>query len=64
MTWRILSHRARARMEISNRAGAARDVEAARQLLAALAATVPDPDLRACFEVDPTAQSVLTMTAT
>ena len=62
--WRMLGHRARARIEIGNRAGAARDAEAARQLLAALAATVPDPDLRACFEVDPTAQSVLAMTAT
>jgi tetratricopeptide (TPR) repeat protein len=64
MTWRILSHRARARMEIGNRAGAVRDAEAARQLLAALAATVPDPELRASFEADPTAQSALAMTAT
>ncbi len=58
MSWRILSHRAHARLEIGDHAGAARDAAAARQLLAAIAATVPDPELRASLEAHPVARSI------
>jgi class 3 adenylate cyclase/tetratricopeptide (TPR) repeat protein len=62
IAWCIQSHRARARIEIGDCAGAARDTEVARQLLRALAATVPDADLRACLEADPAARRVLATT--
>ena len=64
MMWRILGHRARARVNIGDRAGAARDAEAARQILAAVAASVPDPELRVCLEADSLAREVLAMTVT
>jgi hypothetical protein len=64
MTWRILGHRARARVNIGNRAGAARDAEAARQILAALAESVPDPELRVCFVTDSLVREVLAMAVT
>jgi tetratricopeptide (TPR) repeat protein len=56
MSWRIRGHRACARLEIGDQAGAERDTEAACQLLKALAATVPDPTLRASLEADPAAR--------
>jgi hypothetical protein len=62
--WRILGHRARARVNIGDRAGAARDAEAARQILAAVAASVPDPGLRVCLEADSLAREVMAMTVT
>jgi hypothetical protein len=58
MSWRILSHRARGRLEIGDHPDAARDAAAARQLLAAIAATVPDPELQAGFEAHFVAQSI------
>jgi tetratricopeptide (TPR) repeat protein len=64
MTWRILGHRARARVNIGDRAGAARDAEAARQILAALAESVPDPELGTCFVADSLAREVLAMAVT
>jgi class 3 adenylate cyclase/tetratricopeptide (TPR) repeat protein len=64
MAWRIRSQRARARLELGDRAGADRDRDAARQLLDVLAASVPDPALRACLEADPAARQIRMPTAT
>jgi hypothetical protein len=63
MQWRILGHRARARLEAGDHEGAVRDAGVARHVLAALAASVPDAELRASLENDPTAREVRAIAA-
>jgi hypothetical protein len=59
----MLAHRARARLESGDHVGALHDAGAAREILAALAASVPDPELRVCLENDPTARDVRAIAA-
>jgi hypothetical protein len=58
MQWRVLAHRARARLETGDRAGAVRDAGEGQRVLAAPAASVPDVELRGCLENDPAARDV------